>query len=457
MAGIGFKLREIYKKNKLSSYIKVYTYSALLSAGAWVSSILAILIIGFIKISTFNNISQIIQYQLLITYAYALASSILFSGIIQLPLTRYIADKIYEKKVNLILPSYFAAMVVTLIVGILVMSPFCIYIFYDQKPIFILIVISLSITMTLLWITNILASSLKFYQEIVFAYIFSYLLIIILSYFFGNSTIALLSIFLFGNITLLSILLTFIIKSYPSDRLLDFKFFSIKKFYWRLALAGVFYNLGVWIDKFIFWYHPLTGEKIVGKMHGSIIYDVPIFLAYLTIIPSMAIFFFRLEAFFSQKYDLFFNAIKNGSSLNIIKKYKKQISNTISQMLHEILLIQGVIIIIVFVFAPDLFSLFNIPKLYLNLFYIDMIGAQLQLGFMATLALLYYLDKRRSAMYLSLMFLILNAILSYISIYLGPTFFGYGYAVSLLISFISTLIILKKKIKELEYETFLLR
>jgi len=26
----------------------------------------------------------------------------------------------------------------------------------------------------------------------------------------------------------------------------------------RLALTGLFYNLGVWVDKFIFWGDPLT-------------------------------------------------------------------------------------------------------------------------------------------------------------------------------------------------------
>ena len=457
MAGIGFKLREIYAKESLSAYIKVYGYSALLSAGPWVSSILAILIIGFMKISTFDSISQIIEYQLLITYAYALASSLLFSGVIQLPFTRYIADRLYEKKPQMLTPAYFGAVIITLLVGIFIMLPVTLYVFDDQSTIFVILIVSMFVTMSLVWLTNILASSLKFYIQIVFAYIFSYSLIIFLSYFFGKNSISLIIIFLFGNLILLSILTTLILKSYPSDKLVDFAFFNPKKFYWRLALAGVFYNAGAWIDKVIFWYHPLTGEAIIGKMHGSIIYDVPIFLAYLTIIPSMAIFFFRLEAFFSQKYDLFFDAVKTTGTLSAIKRYKSQMSEVISEAIREILFIQALVVITLFVFAKNIFLLFNIPLLYLNLFYIDMIGAQLQLGFMSILALLYYLDKRLLAMWLSLLFFVLNGSLSYISIFLGPSFFGYGYAISLLISFALALFVIRKNMKDLEYETFLLR
>jgi len=47
MAGIGFELRKILNEDRLLSLSKVYGYSAILSSGPWVISILAIILVGF--------------------------------------------------------------------------------------------------------------------------------------------------------------------------------------------------------------------------------------------------------------------------------------------------------------------------------------------------------------------------------------------------------------------------
>ena len=94
--------------------------------------------------------------------------------------------------------------------------------------------------------------------------------------------------------------------------------------------------------------------------------------------------------------------------------------------------------------------------MYLGLFHVLAVGAQLQLGFMSVMALLYYLDRRKVAMWLSILFFILNGILTFSSIYIGPSMFGYGYAVSLLIVFTISLFIIKRELWELDYETFML-
>jgi len=443
MAGIGFD--------------KAYGYSALLSSGPWVSSIIAIVIIGFFSLTLNGEQTHDTSYQLIITYAFAFASSIMLTGFIQLPFTRYIADKIYEKREDLVLPSYIGALVLTTTLGFIILLPIAFYVFAGESVKFIILVIYIFIAMTGIWLANIIASSLKFYREIFFSYLLIYLMMIIVSYFYGNSVEKLLLIFLLGNLFLFCILSSFIIISYPSDKLISFDFFKMKNFYWFLAFSGFFYSLAVWVDKFVFWYHPLTGTQIFGKLQGSVVYDIPIFLAYLTIIPGISIFFFKLEAYFSQKYDRFFDAVKNGGTLKRINRYRNEMLSVIRSSMREVLYIQTIITVIIYLYTPEIFSLLNIPQLYTNLFHIDMVGAQLQLGFMSVLSFLYYLDKRRAAMWLSLLFLVLNFSLSLISIYLGPYFFGYGYAVSLLISFTVSLWVLNKTLEDLEYETFLLR
>ncbi len=81
----------------------------------------------------------------------------------------------------------------------------------------------------------------------------------------------------------------------------------------------------------------------------------------------------------------------------------------------------------------EIFKGLDIPLLYIGLFHILTIGAQLQLGFLSVLAILYYIDRRIPALWLTFLFLILNGSLTFITIYLGPYSYGYGYTISLLI------------------------
>ena len=457
MAGIGFELRKALRQDRLLSIAKVYGYSALLSSGPWVISIIAIIVVGFINVATIGGKSSVVQYQIIITYAIALASSMIITGFVQLPFTRYIADLIFSKREDEVLPSYYGVLLMTWLLGFLFIFPLTLLLFPDQSTFFIINVISTFLALSGVWVSNILAASLKYYHSVLVAYGVSYGLIIVLSLFFGKNLEILITIFFAGNALLLVILMTLITKSYRASRLISFAFFDRNRFYWSLGFAGLFYNLGVWVDKFIFWYHPLTGYNVIGGLNASVVYDMPIFIAYLSILPGMSVFFFRLEADFAEKYELFYDAVRSGGTLEVIQRYRDDMIDIIRHSIREILLLQGIINALLFLSAPLLFDYLHIPQLYLSLFYILTVGAQLQLGFMSVMALLYYLDRRALSMKLSISFFTLNGILTFISIYMGPVMFGYGYAVSLLVVFTISLLVIRREMKELTYETFMLR
>jgi len=457
MAGIGFELRKILKEDRLLSLAKVYGYSAILSSGPWVISIIAILLVGFINIANYGANSDVYRFQIVITYAIALASSLIITGIVQLPFTTYVADLIFNHREDEILPSYFGAIFLAWILGTPFIVPFYIWMFDGQSVVFIVGVVATFLVLCAVWISSILAASLKYYIGVVWGYFLSYALIVITSIYAGDTIEKLIYIFFIGNTLLLVILMTLIIKSYNATFFLKIDFFLDKNFYWSLALAGLFYNLGAWVDKFIFWYSPATGYTVLGKLNASIVYDIPIFLAYLSILPGMAIFFFRLEADFAEKYELYYDAVRNGGTLKMIRVYRDEMVNIIRHALHEIIIIQGIVDIVLFLSAPHAFEFLKIPQLYLGLFYILTIGAMLQLSFMSVLAILYYLDRKVVAMWLSIAFFILNTLLTLLSIAMGPAMFGYGYAVSLLIVFTASMLVIRNEMNRLNYETFMLQ
>ncbi len=457
MAGIGFELEKALDKNSLLSYLKVYGYASILSSGAWMVSIISIILVGYISLASYHNIKETTSFQLIVTYAFMFSSSFMMSGFLQLPLTRFVADRIYEGKREEILPAYFAVLFVILITALFVMTPVTFHLLEGESLLLKILSLNVFIIVSFVWVANVLASGLKKYKSVVFSYFVTYSLITAMAYFFGKNIVLLLLSFFIGNFILFAFLSILIVREFPSKRLLSFKMFNINDFYWRLAAAGFFYNLGVWIDKIVFWYHPLTGYYVIGNLRASIVYDLPIFLAYLLIMPGMALFFFRLEVNFTKSFQGFYSSISEGKPLSVIEEYKKGMGKNIKMMIREIFLIQTLINVFVYFSAPYIFEKLNIPNLYLDLFYILLVGATLQLLFMSLMALLFYIDKRVEALFLSVLFFLSNAFLSYLSIDLGPEYFGYGYAFSLLIVFLVSLLVVRDKFSRIDYETFMLQ
>ena len=466
MAGIGFELRQILKEKSLTAVLKTFGYSAILSSGPWVISMIIILAIGLSNIYLFQNGEpNDIMLKASVTYVSALALSSVFTGFLQLPFTRFIADRMYEQRYYLVLPNFLGVLIVIISIGFFLALAVALFIFDSQSNLFILLYTALFVVLSCVWIANILAASLKLYKHIIIFYLLGYMAIYICSIFLREyEIIGLLVSFIVGNSVLFILLFLGIVYYYPSfnknnKKFIRFDMFkqNFGKFYWKLAWSGMFYNIAIWIDKVIFWFTPIIGYMVIDKLHASMVYDFPIFLAYLSIIPGMAIFFFRLEVDFAKAYEDFYRAINKHGTLRQIKRHKQSMINAVKRSIQEILFVQGIFNIFLFLSAEKLFELLLLPKLYLPLFYVDVIGVQLQLGFMSILAYLYYLDRQKEALYYTLFFVVINALLTWISIQLGPYFYGYGYSITLLILFVASISTLNRILQELDYETFMLQ
>ena len=466
MAGIGFELKQILKEKSLTSVLKTFGYSAILSSGPWVISMIIILGIGLSNIYLFNTTdSQDTMLKASVTYVSALALSSVFTGFFQLPFTRFIADRMYEKRYYLVLPNFIGILILVIFIAFFLALVLALFIFNTQSNLFILLYITLFVVLSCVWMANILAASLKLYKQVILFYFLGYVAIYVCSIFLRDyAIIGLLISFIIGNSLIFILLFLGIIYYYPSSHknnknFIRFDMFkqNFGKFYWKLAWSGMLYNIAIWIDKVIFWFTPIVGYVVIDNLHASMVYDFPIFLAYLSIIPGMAIFFFRLEVDFAQSYSDFYRAITSHGTLKQIKRHKQSMIDTVKRSIQEILFVQGMFNIFLFLSAEKLFDLLMLPKLYLPLFYVDVIGVQLQLGFMSILAYLYYLDRQKEALLYTLAFVLLNALLTWISIQLGPYFYGYGYSVALLILFVLSISTLNRILQELDYETFMLQ
>jgi uncharacterized membrane protein len=456
MAGIGFELRRILKRGTLLSLLSAYGYAGVIGSGPWVLSIVGILAVGLLTISTVIPKFAVTQFQVSVTYLIAL--SLILTGPFQLSYTRFVADRMFEKRNDLVLPNFHAVLLTVTWVAGLVGLAATLFLFRDESPVYRLLMVAGLVLMSNIWIATVLLSGLKQHKAIVGLYAIGYGISVAASIaLHGFGLVGLLGGFVLGQAVLLTGMLGLVIREFPSDRFMSFEFFRGELHFKSLMWIGLAYNLAIWIDKFMFWYWPPTGQAVIGPLHASLIYDLPIFLAYLSIIPGMAVFLLRLETDFVDYYDAYYDAVRGGGSLALIERYRNGMVESARIGIFEIVKIQTIAALLVIVAGSGLLRALGISELYETLLHVMVIGAGMQVVLLGILNILFYLDRRRIALLLVAAFLGLNALLTGATLALGPAWFGYGYAGALLIVCVAGLIVLDRVFEQLEYHTFMLQ
>lgn len=454
MAGIGFELRKILSRDSYSSTLRAYVYAGLISAGPWVLSIISVMLIGIMSIGVV--FPEALVRQFLVTVTYLMASSLIITGGLQVYFTRFVSDRLFENKHSRIMPNLLGILLlVTIGSGLLGFA--LLWWLFDEPFIYCMLTLANFVTLCNLWLVIIFLSGMKAYNRILLVMLAGYSLMVLCAFFLRPWGLnGLLLALLIGHGTLLFAFMFDILREYESDRLIAFDFLDRSQVFISLLLTGLFYNLGIWVDKFIFWFNPATSDQVIGPLRASLLYDLPIFLAYLAIIPGMAVFLVRIETDFAEWYERLFDAIREGETLQHINQLKNEMTMSIRQGLQEICKVQGITVVLLFLLAPALLDWLGMSHYYLPLFYVDLIGVSFQMLLMALLNVFFYLDKRTIVLELCALFVVLNIVLTLLSQQLGPSFFGYGFTVSLACCVLLGLLRLDKALEDLEYDTFML-
>jgi len=456
MAGIGFELRKLLKRDSYFSLLQTYAYAGIISSGPWVLSIIAVLIVGLISVPFVIPAVLVSQFQTSITYLIAL--SLIYTGFVQLAFTRYSADRIFEKEHFRLLPNLNGLLFLVTTIAGLISFPLTILLFPDNSLVFRMLFATTFVTLSCVWVAAILLSGLKAYKAILVNFAIGYGTALLLTFFLRIWKLeGLMLAFLTGQFVLLSGMLYVIFRNYPSRSFVEFDFLRKERLHVSLMLTGFFYNLGIWADKFVFWFHPYTGSNVIGPLNASEIYDLPIFLAYLSILPGMAVFLVRMETDFVEYYDRFYDAVREGGSLTYIQSMKDEMVRMAREGIYDIIKIQATATIAIFLMGRALLNMAGISVVYLPLLNIDVVGAGLQVVFLGIINIYFYLDRRGRALFLTGLFALLNLLFSIVSINLGPYYYGYGFAGSLCITIMCGMFLLDRDLESLEYKTFMLQ
>lgn len=455
MAGIGFELAKLLKQGSYSSLIRAFGLTAFIGAGPGLFIILSLGIICFFTL--FATPNSLISGEFLIIVIYLLSSSMIVSAFFQYTFFRFVADKVFLEQFSLILPNFNGVLLVQIMISMFFSIGALIY-FFSGYSIFLKgLLLANQVMLSLIWLITVVLTGLKSLRFIAWGFGLGYGAMVLLHFGIGINTLDMLLFeFLLAQIIVFLFLFHAIIDFYPTDMLIRFDFLKSENLYYRLLFANFFYTAGFWVDKYLFWFNPITGYSLNPPLNSSPIYDIPMLVASLTTIPAMTSFILYMESQFAIIFPQLMETIYKHKTLAEIVRVRDDLIHSAQSAIYHLLKTQAGLVIICCLSASFIFEIFQISSLSLHLLFILLIGVALQLVLWALLSILYYLTQYQAVLVVSFLFFISNLFFTQASIAAGPEYYGYGYCLSLLISVSYALWSLNRGFRDILYYTFMM-
>lgn len=435
MAGIGFELQKLVRKGTLFSTLKAFIFGSVLSAGPMILTVLCISIIGWISYGLFNQgVLQVFS----VTVVYTIAFSLILTGPFQLVFTRYVADKYFTKDLHDVFPGFVTSSTLIVLLSLIVAVPF--YVLIEiWVPVGNLILYKVFGVLTfvgvcLVWQLMGFVSTTKEYQKVTISYFLGTILSIVTAYLLIPSVTVAggLAGFCSGQWLVVVLLYRITTKSLNKKKKWRNEYFRYLKIYYLIGLNGLFFNLGIWVDKFLFWGHFREGYG-TSFFFTYNYYDVPYFLSFFSIIPAMAYFLILTETNFYKAYSGFVKDVLS-QPLLLIEKKKKDMLDTLKAGMRGMLMLQGITTLLLIVFAEPVLVFLGYRGVSIFLFRILLIGAFFHVINMNLNIIFLYYEMRKKALYLTIFYFVANMGFTYASIQLGEIYFGFGFLAAGLIT-----------------------
>lgn len=452
MAGIGFILRKLASQDNFSGIIRAYVHSAIVAVGPWIMIVLSI---GSITVLTENYVGlrEVDEFLAIILYNF------LFSFCVSAPLymvtARYVSDCLYAKDFRPI-PGIVVSSLVLLLIGTTPVSTAFYFFYANMKPIAILLsVINFSL-LAQIWIVMLYLGCIRDFRAITFSWVVGTLLAIYLAIEWGraygsNGMLMGLNV---GLVVLVYSLIAQIFAEYRYGYVYpkDYHYFLIK--YNNLLWGGFFLFAGMWVDKVIMWFSPQALTHL-NNLRTYPTYDGGMFMSYLSIIPVMALFIFRLETNFYVSYIQYIKRIEYNDPLVLIEEEKDNIWEQTVDNGRSFLVLQGSISFIIIMLAPTIFQWVGADFMELGIFRLGALGAFFgALNFFIIIFFTYFDSQTDFILITGFMFLS-NLVLTLITLLLGFSFYGYGYCLSMILTFLFGALLLARFLDKLTYHIFI--
>ncbi|MFQ5507290.1 MAG: exopolysaccharide Pel transporter PelG [Planctomycetota bacterium] len=450
MAGIGFELKKLITlRPGLTSKVQAYAAAGLISSGPWIMTAVTLFLVSLFGDSASASASSLV-FRSIVTYAFAF--SLITVGAVQMAVTRWIADLLYKRQYEKILPAFTATFAIVGTVQTVVGISFSLA--ADLEFALGLLATGLYLVISLIWLALIWLTVIREYNQILLCFCLGTIVSVLLMAQLGQSgeLNAFLGSYAAGQALTLVLLIRLLVRGMEAGVARDFGVWNCAREYPSLIVTGLFYTLAIWIDKLVFWFG--EGVRASHLIYFHPIYDTCCFLAYTTVIPALAINLIHLETEFYKHYKGYYTAILGHLPLSSIEERRNDMMCALRAGMARLLKIQGGVSVATIVLAPYILDALGLPETAARLFRLACLGAFFHILLLITILIQLYFDLRKEALISATVFLVLNGTLAWWSLRQGFEVYGLGYAIASLVSVTVAFFLLDRALEWLDYLTF---
>jgi uncharacterized membrane protein len=450
MAGIGFELNKLAQRDDLLGIAGAYVHSAFAIAGPWLFTVVALAITTYLFGG--SNTAEIMNFRGIIVYNFSF--SLVLSAPVYFVVTRYLADQIHVKNVTSAPTVMLESLILVFLIN-LGLAVFFYGFYFHMSTELRLAGFANMFLISAVWLLSVYLTALKDFSAVTWSFIVGMAIAIFASDFLSSYGAAgMVAGYDIGLAVIVFLLAGRIFSEYPYRLTTEFALRPFWGKYWELAVGGFCYNAALWVDKWIMWFAPQS-VKLDSKLRFYPDYDSAMFLAAMSILPSIALFVFAIETNFFHHYRRFYGNILAHASLRRIRQFHSKIIDAIVEGARSIVVLQGVIAFLVMVLAPQFFEQLRLFAVQLGIFRLGVLAAFFQVLILFATIILSYFDCRRANMWIFIFYLASNTILTLIFMQQGPEYYGYGFFLASALTFIIAAATLLSHVRKLPYHAFI--
>lgn len=451
MAGIGFVLEKMMRQDDLTGVLRGIAYAAVIATGPWLITVFSIAAVTLLVAYGSDSLEMQVFRSVII---YNFSASLVLTGPLALVTTRFLADRIFLGTVEPVPATLITGSTGCYGLALLVGIPF--YGFVCTLPLTTtLAAIANLVAVCGIWYVGVFLSALRDYRTIFIAFLVGLtagsLAAIGLSGPYGAE--GMLFGYSLGIVVLVFIAKAKILAEYPYKFTQPFAVLAYFRKYWPLAVGGGVFNAAIWVDKWIMWFAP---ERVVvgGALATHPFYDGAMFLAYMTVVPALAMFLVSAETSFFRVYQRFYRAISFHATYAEIEDNRLRIIRTLSASSRDIAILQGAVTALALFLAPAAIELTQSSFQQIGILRFGILGAYFQAMLLFLSTLLAYFDLRLPNLALQLTFLVTNAAFTLASLWGGFPWYGYGFFAATVTTCLIGFVMLAHALGRLPYLAF---
>jgi len=425
MAGIGFELEKLFEKDTHTADLGAYLAAGLILAGSWVFSVMAILLVSVFSSSDLGS-RELAIFLTMCTYSYA--GAMLLTSLFSLPVTRFVADRLYHGEADSFGPSYAGYCLCHWIVAVIVGAWF--YSHNSLSPTVRIEGIILLVACTQVWLSASFLSLLRAYVAVALSFLCGYTISTVAAIFLGQvyRLEGALGGFALGLCVLALMLTAHLQIEFVYPRAVNFGFLRTALTCPSLMGIGFFFAIGTWVDKVMIWGLDSTAQHLTEYLTIYPPYDVCFFLGYITAIPGYAHFLLRIETTFSRHVRHLYSSLVSREPYSQIHLAKDHLIHVMNSDFVGLLKVQLPMTLLCVYFAPDILRALYLPVHATHMLQFSALASLLVIVIQVEILYLLYFDLARAALVPAFLYGLGNAIFSFLSVrYFGSWTYGLGH------------------------------